>query len=180
MKILFMFTLTINAWLLCVMIIKSVLLCFNVPWSVILTLFSVSLIVSIVVHMQSWKCWKYLRHSRQRLHSFHEEESTHIQVPPILMGWLWLMSGTAVGTTYMCIPDYWIWSFFSFIPAVIYTAGLAKVSSCTCSDSSSSSASSSSSESSDASNVNTLELDTGSVFVEDSRSSGDSQRGAVN
>lgn len=119
---LLVFTLSLNAWLLTVIVLRLAIPCFQISWSVILTLFSVSLIVTVLVHVQRWRCWRYLRHGPQRLRSFHEDHNRALSHKYVVLLWLWWMVGTAVGITYICDREAWPWSLFSGLPACVYTA----------------------------------------------------------
>lgn len=124
---LLVFTLSLNAWLLSVLVLRVAVPCFQVPWSVLLTLFAVSLLVSVLVHMQRWRCWKYLRHGPQRLRSFHEDHRTTVPYKHVAVCWCWWMVGTALGITYMCEAESWPWALFAVLPAGAYTAATASV-----------------------------------------------------
>lgn len=178
MRMLLAFFLTMNLWLLSIIIVKLSLTCFTVPWSVLLTLFAMTLLSSLVAHMYSWRCWKYLRHRPQRLRSFRSKVAVYgPERRYIVWGWLWLMAGSSVGITYMCHPPYWPWSTLGVLPAVIYTAACSRAEAAEGSSGSSDTASVSSEdepESSEASNVNGDCAD-----LEDAGSSGESARGAV-
>ena len=181
MKMLLSFFLSMNLCLLSIILVKVSLVCFTVPWSVLLTLFAVSLLSSLLVHMYSWRCWKYLRHKPQRLRSFKSEASEHVpQCMYVVFGWLWLMAGSGVGITYMCDTEYWPWSTLGFLPAVTYTASwsmIVRSSGSSGSSGSSETASVSSEDEPESSNVNTS-VESGDLVAP--ISSGDSARGAVN
>lgn len=163
--------LSINVWLLSAVLARFFLPCLSVEWSVLLSVLSASLLVSMCVHMYTWRCWKYLWHRPRRLRSFHRDRD-----PPkchcVLLLWLWLMAGSATLATCMCAAGRWPWSLLGFIPAVFYTAANAGRSSSEDSSPESSSVNADSSRATAGSDCDDVRSSTSSV--------GDSVRGAVN
>lgn len=118
------FTIALNLSLVTVILARCFAPCDVIAWSPLLTLFSVSLLLSIGVHMYRWKCWKYLRHRPTRLKSFHMTEPD-VKRSDVCLMFLWLEAPVFVALVRVCGWFPWYWGLFAVLPACIYTASCA-------------------------------------------------------
>jgi len=117
---------SVNVWLLSVVVARFVVPCLSpIPWSMLLTLFVVSLLVTMTVHMYHWKCWRYIRHGPQRLRSFTDETSNrNVCVGVIFL--IWLEATTFVLLSWLCCQELNPLVFLVVVPAALcsYTASI--------------------------------------------------------
>ena len=122
-------SISINVWLLSVVVVRFFVDCLSpLSWSMLLTLFLVSLLMTVAIHMYYWKCWRYLRHGPQRLRSFGPQRlrsfttvspNKHIKIGVILF--VWLETITFVVISWFCWQAAGALVLLSIIPAVIFT-----------------------------------------------------------
>ena len=114
-------SISINVWLLTIVVARFFLNClFPLTWSMLLTLFVVSLLMTVAIHIYNWKCWRYLRHGPQRLRSFTTETPRkHIKIGIILF--IWLETITFIVISWFCWREAGALVFLSIIPAIIMT-----------------------------------------------------------
>ena len=114
-------SISINVWLLSVVVVRFFVDCLSpLSWSMLLTLFVVSLLMTVAIHMYYWKCWRYLRHGPQRLRSFTTVSSNkHIKIGVILF--VWLETITFIIISWFCWQAAGALVLLSIIPAVIFT-----------------------------------------------------------
>ena len=114
---------SINVWLLTVMVVRFFLVCLSpIAWSLLLPLFVASLCMTVVIHMYHWKCWWYIRHDPLRLRSFPVVRTGNTTVGVILL--LWLEAVTFVLSSWLCCHELNPLVFLVIIPAACgtYTA----------------------------------------------------------
>jgi hypothetical protein len=130
---------SINVWLLTVIVARFVVSCLSaVAWSMLLTFFVISMLITMVIHMYHWKCWRYIRHDPQRLRSLTVERSTNsVRVGVILF--IWLEAATFVLSTWFCWQELKAVVFLVIVPAafVTYVVAFGSYTASTCSFSSS-------------------------------------------
>lgn len=117
---------SINVWLLSVVVARFFVPCLSpIPWSLLLTLFVVSLLATMSIHVYHWKCWRYIRHGPQRLRSFTDETSNrNVRVGVILF--IWLEATTFVVLSWLCWQKLNPLVFLVVVPATLctYTASI--------------------------------------------------------
>lgn len=112
---------SINVWLCGVVVTRFFLPCLEVlTWSLVLTLFSMSLILTMCIHMYNWKCWRYLRHGPRRLRSFATPARYNDKKIGIIL-FLWLATTTFVCLSWICWEIFYPLVLLVFIPVVIVT-----------------------------------------------------------
>ena len=88
------------------------------PWIPFVVAFIACLMATVLVHMAHWKCWRYLIHTRRRLHS-SSHISTPIRLTCIFSSSLMLLS---VGYGFARCDNEPLWpAFLVGIVACIYT-----------------------------------------------------------
>lgn len=114
---------SINAWLLVVIVSRFWIPCLeDLTWSLLLTLFSTSLLSTMFVHIYHWKCWKYLLVNHHCLRSLIGTNQKNIRYCVSFTLFLWLVSSTFVVGSWFCWKQLYPLVFLIFVPTVIYTA----------------------------------------------------------
>jgi len=112
---------SINLWLSSVVVARFFVPCLSpIPWSLLLTLFVVSLLATMSIHVYHWKCWRYIRHGPQRLRSSTDETSNRNVCVGVIL-FIWLEATTFVVFTWLCWQELNPLVFLVVVPVVLCT-----------------------------------------------------------
>ena len=157
--LLFNFCISVNVWCILCLMLRLFIPCLNnIKWNIIIPLFILSLLCTLLVHIYSWKCWKYLRHSPHVLRSEDGRTSDVFSPKLICFGIVWLTNITAVLLSVYCDWFPWKFSLLSLVFTLPYTGWVCV-------------SSSSDPESLGSSNVNADELSSSTTSLEDGHNS---------